>query len=239
MALDMEKLKSDHQYKLRSQQEIMDKAKKEERALTKEEQADFDNLETEITNLESQIEAGEETLKRERMVAERMEKLKATQVAQRKTTPIAVTQDPAETDHLYAMNRVDVVPQYSKLRAYPDTVDGRRSAYVAGAWVRAAFMRDTRCQRWCNNAGVEYRALGESQQTAGGALVPDEMWQQIIKLVEDYGVFRRYARPVAMGRDNMTVPRRSGGITPTFAAESGALTESDPTVNQVQLSAQK
>jgi HK97 family phage major capsid protein len=106
-------------------------------------------------------------------------------------------------------------------------------------WIRAVFAHDEAAKRWCINHGVESRALSEGTGTAGGVLVPDELNQAIISLRETYGVFRQEAEVIPMGRDVMEIPRDTGDLTATFTGENTALTESDPTFNNVTLTAKK
>lgn len=79
----------------------------------------------------------------------------------------------------------------------------------------------------------------ESTASAGGVLVPIELSNIIIRLVEEYGVFRRYAEKKIMTSDTLGTPRRDAGLTVYFEAEATAATESDMVWDLVSLVAKK
>jgi HK97 family phage major capsid protein len=83
------------------------------------------------------------------------------------------------------------------------------------------------------------RASGETTGTSGGFLVPSLMANAIIELRALAGVARREAMVWTMGSDEMSVPRRTGGLSAAFVAENTALTESNLTFDQVDLVARK
>jgi HK97 family phage major capsid protein len=75
--------------------------------------------------------------------------------------------------------------------------------------------------------------------TAGGFLVPEFYETSIIRIVEEFGVFRRNSYDYPMGSDVVSVPRRNAGLTVYYTAENTAITASDMSFNQVQLVAKK
>lgn len=117
-----------------------------------------------------------------------------------------------------------------------------RAAYAAGQFVLATLGKSEVAAEWCKAHGINTRfqgALQEGSNTLGGFLVPTEMERTIITLREERGVLRREAQVVPMSSDTLTLPRRSGGMTAYFVGESTAGTASDPTFDQIQLSAKK
>ena len=70
-------------------------------------------------------------------------------------------------------------------------------------------------------------------------LVPEQMMASVIDLREQYGVFRQEATIVPMGRDTVNWPRRTGGLTAYFVGENTALTESQVSWDNVNLTAKK
>lgn len=84
-----------------------------------------------------------------------------------------------------------------------------------------------------------WKAMAEGTDTLGGFLVPEEMEQSIIRLVEDYGVFRRNAQVIPMSRDRLTWPKRTGGLTIYCPGEGTVPTASDVAVGQVALTARR
>jgi HK97 family phage major capsid protein len=114
------------------------------------------------------------------------------------------------------------------------------AAYRAGLWAKAALFDDVKAEAWCARNGLTLtRASNEATNTAGGALVPDEIMVPIIALRETYGALRATAQVVPMGRDAMSVPRETAGLTVYFLGEATAPTESQMAVDNVGLVAKK
>jgi HK97 family phage major capsid protein len=133
-----------------------------------------------------------------------------------------------------------LLPHHTQLRAFSDGPEAVESAYRCGRWLRAAIFKNSDDIRWCKDHGVEARALGENSQSSGGALVPEEFANRVIRLVENYGTFAASnVEKVTMTRDTMIVPKRVTGTTAYFVGEGTAVTESEPTYANVQLVAKK
>ena len=81
--------------------------------------------------------------------------------------------------------------------------------------------------------------MGEATNAAGGALVPDVMIANLIRLVDVYSVWSSSMQQVPMGSDAVLFPKRVSGVTANWTGESAEITTSDPAVNQVQLIASK
>jgi len=113
-------------------------------------------------------------------------------------------------------------------------------AYRAGQFFKATLMKDRDAARWCSDHGViDSRALSESVNSQGAIFVNDEVLNEIIVLVEQYGAFPANARNVQMSSDTLIVPRRVGGLKAYFVGENTATTESDASWDRVQLVAKK
>lgn len=132
-----------------------------------------------------------------------------------------------------------VLPHHTQLRAFNDGPDAVESAYRCGRWLRATVFKSADDMRWCRDHGVEARALNEGSNAAGGALVPEEFANRVIRLVETYGTFPGTAENVSMSRDTMVIPKRLTGTTAYFVGEGSSITESEPTYGNVQLVAKK
>ena len=130
-------------------------------------------------------------------------------------------------------------PHHTTLRAFNEGPDAVDAAYRCGRWIKAAVFKSDADIRWCRENGVEARALNEGTNSAGGALVPEEFANRVIRLVETYGTFPPAAENVAMSRDTMVIPKRTGGTTAYFVGEGSSVTESEPTYGQVSLVAKK
>lgn len=113
-------------------------------------------------------------------------------------------------------------------------------AYRAGQFFRATLLKDTEAQRWCNDHGVtESRALNEGVNAQGGIFVNEEILNEIIVLVEEFGAFPANARNLTMKSDTLIVPRRVGGLKAYFVGENTSVSESDASWDRVQLVAKK
>ena len=132
------------------------------------------------------------------------------------------------------------VPHHTQLRAFNERPEDVETAYRCGRWLRAHFFKNAEDLQWCKDHGVQARALGENTNSAGGALVPEEFAARVIRLVENYGTFAASGvEKVTMTRDTMIIPKRVTGTTAYFIGEGVAVTESQPSYNNVQLVAKK
>ena len=131
--------------------------------------------------------------------------------------------------------RVEAVPFRGKLRAFKS----QEEAHTVGQWIKASYCNDAHARQWCDDHGVEVRTMSESSNSAGGALVPDVMVANLIRLVDVYSVWARGMQQVPMGSDTVIFPKRVSGVTANWTGENSEISTSDPAVNQVQLVASK
>jgi HK97 family phage major capsid protein len=93
---------------------------------------------------------------------------------------------------------------------------------------------------FCADNGIPtIKALNEGINEQGGALVPPEFDNMLIRLLEQFGVFRRYTRINQMASDTKMIPRRTAGVSAVWVGEGGSITDSTPTYDNVQLVAKK
>ncbi len=130
--------------------------------------------------------------------------------------------------------RIEAVPFSGRLRAFNSVED----AYKTGMWLKAK-SGDAEAKRWCQDHGVEARAMGSTSANSGSATVPDVLSSTVIALLDRYSAFAQNATSVTMPSDVLQFPRRSGGTTAYWIDENTAITASDPTMNQVSLTAKK
>ena len=141
---------------------------------------------------------------------------------------------PEVTEERSEKVRIEAVPFSGKLRAF----DKAEDAYKVGMWFRAK-SGDAEARRWCADHGVEARAQGSTGATTGSAFVPDVLSSAVIRLVDQYSAFAQNAQNVVMPSDVVLFPRRTAGATAAWIDENTAITPSDPTSNQVTLTAKK
>jgi len=140
---------------------------------------------------------------------------------------------PEATEERSEKVRIEAVPFSGRLRAFENAKD----AYSVGMWFKAK-AGDADAKRWCQDHGVEARALGGASGS-GSYTVPDVLSSTVIRLVDQYSAFAQNATSVAMPSDVLQFPRRTGGTTAYWIDENTAITASDPTMNQVTLTAKK
>jgi HK97 family phage major capsid protein len=129
---------------------------------------------------------------------------------------------------------------HTQLRAFNEGPEAVESAYRCGRWLRATLFKNADDVRWCKDHGVEARDMGENSNALGGALVPEEFSNRVIRLVENYGTLVRSGiEKVDMTRDTMIIPKRITGTTAYFVGEGTTVTQSDPTYANIQLVAKK
>ena len=130
--------------------------------------------------------------------------------------------------------RIEAVPFSGRLRAFENAKD----AYSVGMWFKAKG-GDVEAKRWCQDHGVEARAQGSTGATTGSAFVPDILSSVVVRLVDQYSAFAQNATNVVMPSDVLLFPRRTAGATAYWIDENSAITASDPTSNQITLTAKK
>jgi HK97 family phage major capsid protein len=86
----------------------------------------------------------------------------------------------------------------------------------------------------------EYRVLNKTTTTAGGFLVPTDMYNQILRALRFQGSVKSLARVIdTSSGDNLLYPVNSAHGVATWTAESAGYTLSDETFAQITLSAFK
>lgn len=127
--------------------------------------------------------------------------------------------------------------RYGSLKAFKGK-DAEELAYQAGLWVAATMYGHTPSRQSYQERYGEINAVLSTVNNSGAAyFVPDVVETSVIELVEQFGVFRRYAELVPMASDTQTEPRWTGGQPAYFVSEGQAPTESDPSWDKVGLTA--
>lgn len=146
---------------------------------------------------------------------------------------------------------------YKNITSFAGTTEERKfKAYRFGAMLLGGVFGQKKYADWCEEKGLSLRrapktdeaptitigqktAHGENANNLGSVLVPEQVENDIIDLRERYGVFRTEARMRPMVRDTLLIPRRTSGLTAYFTAENTAITESNKTWDNVELTAKK
>jgi HK97 family phage major capsid protein len=129
-----------------------------------------------------------------------------------------------------------IVPRTARRHGRLKAFANEQEAFACGQFLSAVVLENNEAAEWCNNNGIDIRsALSTGDGSKGGFLVPEPMEASIIRLVEDRGVYRRFARPYPMTTAVDHHPRRESGVTVYFVGENEEVTASDPTVGDVEL----
>jgi len=137
---------------------------------------------------------------------------------------------------------IRVMPRFGRLRAFRSgnlNVD-LEDAYSAGMFYRAALLGDEESARWCRERGyADVRAQTGTTLEGGGATIPTPLSNRIIDLVEEFGVIRREANIMPMSSDTLPIVRRTGGVTAYFTGDPDATTQSEMTLDRINLVAKE
>ena len=115
--------------------------------------------------------------------------------------------------------------------------DASERAYRAGMHIKGFVFGDAEARRWCRDHGVESRVQAGGVNSLGGVLTSPELSSEIIRLVEEFGVFPQQAKRVNMASDTLVYARRTGGLTARPVGENVEVTASDVTFDNVELTA--
>jgi HK97 family phage major capsid protein len=111
------------------------------------------------------------------------------------------------------------------------------AAYRAGMHIKGYVFGDAEARRWCKDHNVESRVQAGGINSLGGVLTSPELSSEIIRLVEEFGVFPQQAKRVSMNSDTLVYARRTGGLTARPVGENVEVTASDVTFDNVELTA--
>ena len=135
--------------------------------------------------------------------------------------------------------RIEPVSYRGRLKAFPNDEQGRRDAYAFGKWLAGYVHGDADAKRWCQDHGVESRALGEAVNSAGGVFVPEIASGQVVRLVEEFSVWPAAMQLVQMPSDTVTAVKRLTGVTASWTSENAEIAASDPSATDIRLVARK
>ncbi len=134
----------------------------------------------------------------------------------------------------------------SERAAYKARIAAGRAAFkdvdvaeACTAYIRLAALKHVGYPRMADDAAILKATNVEMTNTLGGALVPDEFVAQLIVRDETYGAARKVANVVRMSREVQVFPRETGVFSMSPVSESGTITSSNSTFDNVQLTAHK
>lgn len=213
-------------------------AETEDRDLTDDEKTQFSNLEQELSRCDAELKIEEAILSNEKKLTRTPTSFDNGQL----TLP---DQPPRKPDN--PRQAITARPRYrGNLQSCGfDGADAEESAYRAGMWLRGVVFHDANALSYCREhcvGGLESLATSSAHNysnTAGGVFVPDELSAAIIRLREQFGVFRQYARMWPMSSDTLTIPRSITDLTVYAVTQNSDTTASQATWDAVQLVAKE
>jgi len=121
-----------------------------------------------------------------------------------------------------------VVPTYrGKLKSFSGPEAGR-DAYIAGQFFGAVLFNRESSKQWLADHGMPVQmAHSTTDNEKGGYLVPETVEAGIIRLVEEFGVFRSNVGSVWTVNGKTSVPKRGAGFTVYHVGENQEITKSD------------
>lgn len=192
-------------------------------AMSEEQEASLRSLEQKADKLRGRIEFLQRVAVKNtelRAVLERSAPAKAIETPEAK--------EPAVEKREYAVPK-----SHGPLKAFRSS----EAAYRAGMHIKGFVFGDAEARRWCRDHGVESRVQAGGINSLGGVLSSPELSSEIIRLVEEFGVFPQQAKRVNMTSDTLVYARRTGGLTARPVGENVEVSASDVTFDNVELTA--
>jgi len=84
---------------------------------------------------------------------------------------------------------------------------------------------------------ISTKTMTEGTDSAGGFLVPEEVMNEVDRIAEDFGLIRKLARTLPMGKDTLNMPTLGSKPNVYWPGEGNAGTASQATLKNVQLNA--
>jgi HK97 family phage major capsid protein len=133
----------------------------------------------------------------------------------------------------YSAMRTEIIAEYLS--------DKKSTAYLAGQFIKASVGGDPAASKWCRENGVALtKASATSPNAAGSFLIPEQIANAVIMLLETYGTVRREATTWPMVSDSQIVPRATGGFVTNWISEgSKAASFAQATFDGLGLTAKK
>jgi HK97 family phage major capsid protein len=153
-----------------------------------------------------------------------------------RSAPAKAIESPVAKEPTVETRQYAVPKNHGPLKAFTGP-DASERAYRAGMHIKGFVFGDTEARRWCKDHGVELRVQAGGINSLGGVLTSPELSGEIIRLVEEFGVYPQYAKRVSMNSDTLVFPRRTGGLIARPVGENIEVSASDVTFDNVELNA--
>lgn len=149
------------------------------------------------------------------------------EIQEARITPAVVEAAPSNSKEIVEVAAIPARAKAQKSKFFASSED----AYTAGMYF--AHLAGS------SKAGEILAAQSVGTDDKGGFTVPDPLSASLVNLLEEYGVARRVCKRVVMSALTWTVPKVLGHATIYYPDEAQAVSESDVTFGQIQLTAGK
>lgn len=117
-------------------------------------------------------------------------------------------------------------PMYNQKATYGFTDAKEAKKFIQ--FVKGVFHRDP-----------AVKDMTEGTDSEGGYLVPTEWRPNLIQLLESYGVARQNCTVIPMGREELVMPKLTGGVQVYWIGEGKTISQTQPTFGEMRLVAKK
>jgi len=205
------RLKTEHRDKIKAAEELLETARRENRALSRTERTRIEGLYRELDVLAGEIRAangGDFDPRRAQ----------------------GDTDDPPETT-ADVLSRDQRMVDWVRERRGGHPSDYERGEFSLGRILTALVRRDR-----SNLTDLEKRALIEGTDASGGFLTPEVLAAQVIDRLRAKGkTFQAGVQVIPMTSNELNFGRLTGGVTPTWKTEAAAISDQSMTFDRVTL----
>lgn len=127
-------------------------------------------------------------------------------------TPVHVVPSPTKTEE----PKMNITSNGRKSRVF----ESNEAAFKAGRFLQAALGNSSEAKTWCEQNGVDFKALSSNVEGGAGLFVIPEIETAIMRMVEEYGIIRRYADITSTNSDRKVKWKRASGNTAYFLSET-------------------
>lgn len=117
--------------------------------------------------------------------------------------------------------------------------DTAEDAFLFAKFMQAALTDNYEAKRFCDDYGLQYKAMSGTSNPDGGVLIPPQFLTPLIALRQTYGVFEKYAQRVNMTSDTASQTKVTGEVTSYYVGQNSPITESAMTFGLVDLVVKK
>jgi HK97 family phage major capsid protein len=108
-----------------------------------------------------------------------------------------------------AEGRVFARPTRGEIKGFGAGVDAEKRAFDCGQIALATFAGNAKARKYCNDHGLLKRAQNTDDDQA---VIPTALSDEVIKFIDEHGVFRRNTKIVPMKSGEQRQPRRLKGL---------------------------